>query len=54
MKNIFLEKSCTKCGGETIPRGMGVSNYQNWVYLWNNSLYSLFLMYTNLKVIELY
>ena len=50
MKNIFLEKSCTKCGGGTIPRGMGVSNYQNWVY----SLYSLFLMYTNLKVIEIY
>ena len=20
MTNIFLEKSCTKCGGETIPR----------------------------------
>ena len=20
MKNIFLEKSCTKCGEETIPR----------------------------------
>ena len=20
MRNIFLEKSCTKCGGETIPR----------------------------------
>ena len=20
MKNIFLNKSCTKCGGETIPR----------------------------------
>ena len=20
MKNIFIEKSCTKCGGETSPR----------------------------------
>ena len=20
MRNIFLQKSCTKCGGETIPR----------------------------------
>ena len=20
MRNIFLEKSCTKCGGESIPR----------------------------------
>ena len=29
MRNIFLEKSCTKCGRETIPR---LSN------LWINSL----------------
>ena len=22
MRNIFLEKSCTKCGGETIPKSI--------------------------------
>ena len=36
MRNIFLEKSYTKCGGETIPRPFSKS--QNWVYLWINSL----------------
>ena len=36
MRNIFLEKSYTKCGGETIPRPF-LEN-QNWAYLWINSL----------------
>ena len=35
MRNIFLEKSYTKCGGETIPRPF-LKN-QNWCYLWINS-----------------
>ena len=36
MGNIFLEKSYTKCGGETIPRP--ISKNQDWAYLWINSL----------------
>ena len=34
MKNIFPEKSCTKCGEETIPRPFS----QKSKYLWINSL----------------
>ena len=34
--NIFVEKSYTECGGETIPGPF--SKNQNWVYLWINSL----------------
>ena len=26
MRNIFLQKSCTKCGGETIPRPFSKKN----------------------------
>ena len=36
MRNIFLEESYTKCGGETIPRPF--YKIQNWVYLWIKSL----------------
>ena len=36
MENIFLEKSYTKCGGETISRSFFKT--QNWVYLWISSL----------------
>ena len=36
MRNILLEKSCTKCGGETITRPF--SENQNWAYLWISSL----------------
>ena len=49
MRNIFLEKSYTKCGGETIT-----NLYK--AYLWINSLevlYSLFLFYTKLRAIEM-
>ena len=35
MRNIFLEKSYTKCGGE-VPDPFLAK--QNWVYLWINSL----------------
>ena len=35
-RNIALEKSCTKCGGETSP--WHFSKYKNWVYLWINRL----------------
>ena len=36
IRSIFLEKSYTKCGGETIPRSF--FRNQNWPYLWINSL----------------
>ena len=35
MRDIFLEKSYTKCSGENIHRP--ISN-QHWAYLWINSL----------------
>ena len=34
MRNIFLKKSYTKCGGETSPKNL------NWAYLWINGLKS--------------
>ena len=36
LRNFFLEKSYTKCGGETIPSPF-LKN-QNWAYLWINVL----------------
>ena len=57
MRNILRnvsEKLYTKCGGEIIPSPF--SKNQNRVYLWINSLkvlYSLFLLYGNLSVIEI-
>ena len=36
MRNIFLEKSCTKCGGELVSDTF-LKTY-NWAYLWINSL----------------
>ena len=45
-RNIFLEKSHTKCGGETSPRHfseklkLSISSTQ-----WSKTLYSLFLLY---------
>ena len=41
MRSIFLEKSCTKCGRETIPSPF--LKYQNWAYLWIKVLYILFV-----------
>ena len=51
MRNIFVEKSYTKCGGETISRPS--SKKTN---LWTKSLkvlYSLFSLYVNLRAIEI-
>ena len=55
MKNIFLRKSCTKCGGETshIPFSeklkLSISLDQK-----SKVLYSLFLLYAKLRAIEIY
>ena len=37
MRNIFLEKSWTKYGEDTIPRPFSAEG-QNWAYLWISSL----------------
>ena len=55
MRNIFLEKSYTKCGGETIPRHfseklkLSISLEQLF-----KVFYSLLLLYTKLRAIEIY
>ena len=55
MRNIFLAKSYTECGGETIPRPiseklkLSISLVQ-----YSKVLYSLFLLYAKLRTIEIY
>ena len=55
LRNIFLEKSYTKYGGETIPRSfseklkLSISLDQK-----SKVLYSLFLLYTKSRSIETY
>ena len=55
MRNIFLEKSYTKCGGETSPRPFSeklklrISQDQQ-----SKVLYSLFPLYRKLRAIERY
>ena len=53
MRNIFLETSNTKCGGETIPRPFSKKSKLS-IYLDQLSkvLYGLFLLYTRLKTIK--
>ena len=55
MKNFFLEKSYTKCGGETIHRSFfKKSKLSICLDQKPKALYSLFLLYAKLKAIELY
>ena len=55
MRNIFLEKSYTKCDGETSPRPfseklkLSISLDQQ-----SKVLYSLFLLYGKLRDIKIY
>ena len=55
MTNIFLQKSYTKCGGETSPRPcseklkLSISLDQ-----WSKVLCSLFLLYAKLRALEIY
>ena len=55
MRNIFLQKSYAKYGGETSPRPfseklkLSISLDQ-----WSKVLYSLFLLYGKLRTIEIY
>ena len=52
--NIFVEKSYTKCGGETIPRPL--SKKSKLIISLDQQckvLNSLFLLYANLRAIEM-
>ena len=55
IRNIFLEKSYTKCGWETIPRPFS-KNSKLSVSLDQQSkvLYSLFFLYDKLRAIKIY
>ena len=51
MRNIFVEKSYTKCGGKTIPRPLPKLSLS--VDQYSKVLNSLFLLYANLRAIEI-
>ena len=53
MRNIFLEKSYTKCGGETIPRPFSEKSKLN-ISLdqYYKVIYSLFLFYAKLRALK--
>ena len=53
LTNVFLEKSCTKCGGETIPRPFSKkSKLSIFLDQYSKSLYILFLLVAKLRTIE--
>ena len=54
MRNIFVEKSYTKCAGETIPRLLSKkSKLSISLDQYCKVLNSLFLLYANLRAIEI-
>ena len=54
MRNIFVEKSYTKCAGETIPRPLSKnSKLRISLDQKRKVLNSLFLLYTNLRGIAI-
>ena len=55
MRNNFLEKSYTKCGGETILRPFSKkSKLSISLNQWSKVLCNLFLLYAQLGTIEIY
>ena len=55
MRNIFLEKSCTKYGGETSPRPFsGKLKLSISLDQLRIALYSLFLLNPKLRATEIY
>ena len=53
MRNIFVEKSYTKCGGETIPRPFSKkSKLSISLDQYSKVLYILFLLFAKLRTIE--
>ena len=54
MRNIFIKKSCTKCGGETIPRPFSKnSKLSICLYQQTKEICSLFSSYANLRAFEI-
>ena len=54
MSNIFVEKSYTKCAGETIPRPLSKkSKLSISLDQYRKVLNSLFLLYANFRAIEI-
>ena len=55
MRNIFLEKSCTSCGGKAIPRPFSCKSKLS-IFLDQKPevSYSLFLLYAKLRAFEIY
>ena len=53
VRNIFLEKSLTKCGGETIPRRFSKKSKVEYISNFK-ILYRLFLLYAKLRTTEIY
>ena len=55
MRNNFLEKSYTKCGGETILRPFSKKSKLSISFnQWSKVLCNLFLLYAQLGTIEIY
>ena len=55
MRNIFLEKSFTDCGGETSLRPFSeFSKLSLSLDQYSKVLYSLFLLYVKLRAIKVY
>ena len=54
LRNIFLEKSYTKCGGETIPRPFSKkSKLSISLDQYSKVSYILFLLFATLRTIEI-
>ena len=55
MRNIFIEKACTECGGETSSRPLS-ENLKLGISLdqYSKVLYSLFLLNVKLRAIKIY
>ena len=55
MRNIFLEQSCTKCGGETIHRPFSKNSKLSISLDQSSKVFnSLLLLYVKLRAIEIY
>ena len=54
LRNIFLEESYTKCGGETLPRPfLKKSKLSISLDQYSGVLYILFLLFAELRAIEI-
>ena len=55
MRNIFVEKSYTKCGGETSPTPFSEKlKFSVSLDQYSKVLYNFFLLYDKLRTIEIY